>query len=84
LGGVPLAAFVLLETDEVVIYRFGPNENDMGLIQLDKVNQMFTELKPITNPTYSSKFYFDRAAYRLVKCFFREGAIFPDRTTFES
>jgi hypothetical protein len=41
----------------------------MGLIKVDKVNQKFTELKPKTNPTYSSKFYFDRATYRLVKCF---------------
>jgi hypothetical protein len=83
-----MASYVLLikekETDEVVVYRFGPNEENMGLIQFDKVQPKFIELKPIQNQNYSSKFYFDRAAWRLVKCYTREGGNFPDRTTFES
>ncbi|MEH7353858.1 hypothetical protein V7150_09790 [Neobacillus drentensis] len=83
-----MASFVLLlkefENEERVIYRFGPNEDVMGKIELNKVTRKFTELEPIPDESTSSKFYFDRAAQRLTVCFIRQSGLFPDRTTFES
>ena len=83
-----MGAYVLLlkelEDDDKVIYRFGPNENSMGKIQLNKITRKFTEIEPIPDSGISTKFYFDRAAQRLSICFVRENSVFPDRTTFES
>lgn len=56
----------------------------MGKIELNKVSKKFSELKAIPDSTISNRFYFDRAAQRLVVCLVREGGKFPDRTTFES
>lgn len=87
-GGVILASYVLLlkefENDESVIYKFGPNENVMGKIELNKITRKFSELEGIPDPSIPSKFYFDRAAQRLAVCLVREGGIFPERTAFES
>lgn len=66
-----------------MVYRFGPNENNMGKIELNKLTRKFTELEVITNENFPSKFYFDRAAQRLAVCLVKEGAVFPERT-FES
>ncbi|WNS47094.1 hypothetical protein [Paenibacillus sp. MMS20-IR301] len=83
-----MGAFVLLlkdyEDESVVIYRFGPKEDIMGKIQLDKERSMFSELESINNPNHSNQFYFDRAAQRMAKCFIKEGGVFPERMTFES
>lgn len=87
-GGVILASYVLLlkefENNESVIYKFGPNENVMGKIELNKITRKFSELEGIPDPSIPSKFYFDRAAQRLAVCLVREGGIFPERTAFES
>lgn len=84
-----MASFVLLlkecENENVVIYRFGPNEQQMGLIELNKVTDIFSELEPVPNAARpSSKFYFDRAAQRIVRCLIEEGGVFPDKLTFAS
>ncbi|WP_313637000.1 hypothetical protein [Paenibacillus sp.] len=83
-----MASYVLLlkeqEDDETVVYRFGPNEDVMGKIELNKITKMFSELESIPDPSIPSKFYFDRAAQRLVVCLVREGGKFPERTAFES
>ena len=46
-----MGAYVLLlkelEDVEKVIYRFGPNEDSMGKIQLNKITGKFTEIEPI-------------------------------------
>lgn len=72
-----MASYVLLlkeqEDDESVVYRFGPNEDVMGKIELNKITKMFSELESIPDPSIPSKFYFDRAAQRLVVCLVREG-----------
>lgn len=87
-GETILASFVLLlkeiDTEERVVYKFGPNENMMGKIELNKVTRKFAELEPIPDVNISSKFYFDRAAQKLSIYFIRENGNFPDRTTFES
>ncbi|KGP81721.1 MULTISPECIES: hypothetical protein [unclassified Paenibacillus] len=83
-----MASFVLLikemEDEEKVIYKFGPNENVMGRIELNKITRKFTKLDPIPDPNIATKFYFDRAAQRLSVCFIRQNGFFPNRTTFES
>jgi len=56
----------------------------MGKIELNKITKMFSELESIPDPSIPSKFYFDRAAQRLVVCLVREGGKFPERTAFES
>lgn len=83
-----MASYVLLlkdhEDDETVVYRFGPNEDIMGKIKLNKITKKFTELESLPDPNIPNKFYFDRAAQRLVVCLVREGGKFPERTAFES
>ncbi|WP_078552271.1 hypothetical protein [Bacillus alkalicellulosilyticus] len=83
-----MGAFVLLlkdyEDESVVIYRFGPEEEIMGKIELNKVTRMFSELEPINNPNHSNRFYFDRAAQRLARCLVKESGVFPEIITFES
>lgn len=83
-----MASFVLLikdyEDDEVVIYRFGPNEKEMGKIKLNKKTNMFSELEAVSQKARTAKFYFDRAAQRLARCVMKENGLFPQRTTFES
>ncbi|GIP59569.1 hypothetical protein [Paenibacillus woosongensis] len=83
-----MASYVLLlkehEDNERVVYRFGPNENMMGKIELNKVTRRFAEVEALPDPDLSSKFYFDRAAQRLVVCLIRENGVFPERTAFES
>ncbi|MBA4495189.1 hypothetical protein ACFO25_00570 [Paenactinomyces guangxiensis] len=83
-----MASYVLLlkeyETDEIVVYRFGPNENVMGKIELNKLTKKFTELEAMPDPNIPSQFYFDRAAQKLAECLIRKGGKFPERTAFES
>lgn len=83
-----MASFVLLlkdyEDEEKVIYHFGPNEQIMGNIELNKKNETIQEVTPVVNANNESKFYFDRAAQRLAMCLYRENGQFPNRTTFES
>lgn len=83
-----MATYVLLlkeyEDNETVVYRFGPNENTMGTIELNKITRKFSELEAVPGSNFPSKFYYDRAAQRLAVCLVREDGVFPGRTTFES
>ncbi|MDQ0233428.1 hypothetical protein [Metabacillus malikii] len=82
-----MASYVLLlkeyEDDETVVYKFGPNEEIMGKIELNKVTRKFSELESLPEHL-STRFYFNRAAQRLAVCLVREDCIFPEKTTFES
>ncbi|HDR7717156.1 hypothetical protein VSY18_14800 [Bacillus albus] len=83
-----MASYVLLlkeyEDNETVVYRFGPNENGMGKIELNKLTRKVSELEALPDQNIPSKFYFDRAAQRLAVCLIREGGVFPEKTAFES
>lgn len=83
-----MAAFVLLlkdhEDEDVVIYKFGPNEQQMGRIGLNKKTNRFFELESVPNQGQSPKFYFDRAAQRLARCVIKGNGVFPDKAAFES
>lgn len=87
-GGVKLASYVLLlkeyENDETVVYKFGPNEEVMGKIELNKVTRKFSELESLSDQNIPSKFYFDRVTQKLAVCLVREGRVFPEKTAFES
>ncbi|MEI5909148.1 hypothetical protein WAK64_19030 [Bacillus spongiae] len=83
-----MASFVLLikeyENNEVVVYRFGPNEDIIGKIELNKITGRLYEIKPIPDPNFSSEFYYKRAARRLAVIFSREGGVFPEKTAYQS
>ncbi|WP_405097375.1 hypothetical protein [Oceanobacillus sp. FSL H7-0719] len=83
-----MAAYVLLlkeyEDDDTVVYKFGPNEEIMGKMELNKITGKFSELESLPEQNIPTKFYFDRAAQRLTVCLVREGGIFPQKTAFES
>ncbi|MET1170183.1 hypothetical protein [Paenibacillus amylolyticus] len=78
-----MASFVLLlkdyEDEEKVIYHFGPNEQIMGKIELNKKNETIQEVTHVVNANNESKFYFDRAAQRLAMCLNRENGQFPNQ-----
>ena len=68
-----MAAYVLMknleEDDKQVVYRFGPNENNMGIIEFDKIEKEFTileKIKAINSDTDSIK-YENWAAQKIVK-----------------
>lgn len=56
-----MASVILLvkqtEDDEKVIYRFGPNERKMGLIEMNKIKESVKELEPVqvdgVSPSFS-------------------------------
>lgn len=56
-----MASVILLvkqtEDDEKVIYRFGPNERKMGLIEMNKIKESVRELEPVqvdgVSPSFS-------------------------------
>lgn len=83
-----MASFVLLlkdyEDGEKVLYNFGPNEQMMGMIELNKTRGAIQELELVPDSKHESKFYFDRAAQRLARCLYKERGQFFDRATFES
>lgn len=83
-----MGSYVLLlkeyEDDEIVIYKFGPNEKIMGKIKLNKITRKFSELESLPDENIPTQFYFNRAAQRLAFCLVREGGIFPEKTAFES
>ena len=84
-----MAAYVLMkkleEDDKKVVYRFGPNENNMGIIEFDKIEKEFTileKIKAINSDTDSIK-YENWAAQKIVKIMYKENGIFPERMTVE-
>jgi hypothetical protein len=82
-----MASYVLLlkekDDEESVIYKFGPNELNMGKIMLNKKTMIFTEIEPVHDELIKPKFYFDRAALKITK-YFSSGRGFPDKASFES
>lgn len=83
-----MASFVILlkeyEDEVAVIYRFGPNDHQMGRIKFDKKTTLISELEPVLDSKQSPNFYFKRAAQRLARCITEEGGFFPDKMCFAS
>ncbi|MGG1644001.1 hypothetical protein ACIFQM_22550 [Paenibacillus sp. NRS-1782] len=81
-----MSAYVLLfkelEDENVVIYRFGPNEEKTGRIEFNKKTRMFNELESIPAiPESTANHYFTYAAKRLTSII-KKGESFPDETFF--
>ena len=80
-----MATYVLLlkesEDEENVVYKFGPDEEKMGRVQINKKTGEYTQLMPV--PNTETTFYYNRAVSKLLK-HLRSGAGFPDQTHFAS
>jgi hypothetical protein len=79
-----MAFYILIqketEDDENIIYSFGPNENCLGYLALNKVSGKSEQKKavPVDNPDA----FFVRAASKLYK-HWQSGQI-PEKTSWES
>ena len=79
-----MAFYVILlkesENEEQVIYKFGPNENQIGILRIDKATGLVGELKP--TPINNSSAFFHRAAAKIHLCW-KQGK-FPEKTSWAS
>lgn len=81
-----MALYVLIlkeaEDEFSVTYKFGPDENNMGLLQVSKDTGEAKELVPVPIPRNNPKFYFTPAAMKLYQ-WWQKGD-FPERTSWAS
>ena len=81
-----MATYVLLlkelEEEDLVVYKFGPDENNLGRVQLNKKTGEYKQLDPV--PNTETTFYYYRAVSTLLKCLNKEGGVFPPQTFFAS
>lgn len=79
-----MAFYILLlkerEDTTSVVYRFGPHEELLGRLQLDKISGMVTEIEAV--PTGNSEVFFPRAAVK-IRQHWREGG-FPEKSCWAS
>lgn len=66
-----------------VIYRFGPNENQMGEIEFDKEKKVFSILKHVNGSKISKQAYENWASEQIIKIMYRNKGQFPDVTSVE-
>lgn len=82
-----MAVFVLMikmeDNEEKVVYRFGPNEKHMGVIEFNKVNKVFCVLESVNDGIISNKAYERWAAEKIVKLMYKEGGEFPETISVE-
>lgn len=81
-----MATYVLLlkefEDENLVVYKFGPDRESLGKVQLNKKTGEYQQLEPV--PNTQSTFYFNRAVARLLMCLNNENGVFPPQTHFAS
>lgn len=79
-----MAFYVLIskemEDDDKVVYQFGPNEYQLGLLELNKNDGTVTEIKSVS--TNNSSALFLRAATK-IRQHWKEGN-FPEKTCWAS
>lgn len=79
-----MAFYVLLvkesEDDTSVVYGFGPHEEKLGRLQLDKTSGVVKEIEPA--PTNNAEALFPRAAVK-IRQHWREGN-FPEKSCWAS
>lgn len=82
-----MAVFVLMikkeDNEEKVVYKFGPNEEHMGIIEFNKVNREFSIQESVNDGIISNKAYERWAAEKIVKLMYKEGGEFPDIMSVE-
>ena len=80
-----MALYTLLvkveEDERFVRYRFGPAEDRMGLVELDKVGGLVRELEPV--PGVSTQTDLSNAHKQLFRLL-AKGNGFPDVTAYEA
>jgi hypothetical protein len=79
-----MALYVLLvkesEDDQSVVYLFGPNEDQLGRLRINKNNGAVEELTPV--PTDNAKKFFMPAAVKIRQHW--RNNLFPDKTSHAS
>lgn len=82
-----MAVFVVMtkmeDNEEKVVYKFGPNEEYMGIIEFDKVNKVFNIRESVNDGIISNKAYERWAAEKIVKLMYKEDGVFPEVTSVE-
>jgi hypothetical protein len=84
---IKVATYVLMlkvyEDSEKVIFKFGPNEERMGKVEMNKITKAYNENEPI--PGIQSSFYFNCTVSKLLRYLKEnEGNEFPDRMFYAS
>ncbi len=67
------------ETEDYVEYGYGPNDEFLGRLRLNKANGEYEVLEDVPG-IYTNEFYLFRALKRLEEC--RQSGIFPVKTSF--
>ena len=73
----------MFDDEKRVIYQFGPNENQMGEIEFDKVKKIFNVLKHIKDSKISNQAYENWTSEQIIKIMYRNKGQFPDVTSVE-
>ncbi|WP_338552296.1 hypothetical protein [Paenibacillus sp. KS-LC4] len=81
-----MATYVLLvkeeETEEYVVYKFGPDKDTLGRMKLNKTNGEPEELERV--PGSTSNFYYFRTASALIRILTEGDGVFPDTMSYAS
>ncbi|GGJ30374.1 hypothetical protein [Paenibacillus hunanensis] len=81
-----MSAYVLLfkelETKEKVIYCYGPNEQQLGKIEYNKITKTFQEIEGIQNFSQKESDHYLSYAAKKIASILRKGEEFPDETFF--
>lgn len=82
-----MAVYILMikleENEEKVVYKFGPNESHMGIIEFNKLKREFTIQASVNDGILSNKAYERWAAEKIAKLMYKEDGIFPKTITVE-
>ena len=77
-----MAVYVLMikleDNEEKVVYKFGPNEKHMGVIEFNKIKKEFNILESVNDGVLSNKAYERWAAEKIAKLMYKEDEKFPE------
>ncbi len=71
------------DDEKRVIYKFGPNEDQMGEVEFDKEKKIFNILKKVNNTRISNQSYENWAMEKIIKIMYKNNGRFPDVTSVE-
>ncbi len=82
-----MAVYILMikleDNEKKVVYKFGPNEKHMGIIEFDKKHKVFNVLEKVDDGIVSNEAYENWTAEKIVKLIYKNGANLPDITSVE-
>lgn len=82
-----MAVYVLMikleDSEQKVIYKFGPNEKHMGVIEYDKITDKFNILQSVDDGIISNKAYERWATEKIAKMIYKENSNFPETAVVE-